>query len=120
MSETEPTKLPLKEFFLGFIFVIVVGAGVIIFGKKSNVEKEQGALLLQGYQLTRHGANFCGIAIKDATGSSAGSPTLTTGDRITTVTLTWDQPYKNFKKAECTYVKGSGIVSLKIDGKTIK
>ena len=119
MSETEHTKLPLKEFFLGFIFVIVVGAAVIIFGKKSDAEKEQGALLLQGYQLTTHGAKFCGIAIKDATGSGAGSPRLTTGDRISTVTLTWEERNKNFKKAVCTYVKGSGIVGLVIDGKTI-
>ena len=119
MSET-PTKLPLIQFFVGFVFVIVVGVAMIALTGQSNEEKKQGAFIVQGVQLTRHGSTFCGIAIKDATGSSAGSPRRTTGDRMTTVTLTWEEPYKNFKKAECTYVKGSGIVSLIIDGKMIK
>ena len=119
MSETH-TKLPLIQFFVGFVFVIVVGVAVITLTGKSDKEKEQGAFLLQGVQLTRHGSTFCGIAIKDATGSTAGSPRRTTGDRMSTVTLIWEEPYKNFKTAECTYVKGSGIVSLIIDGKTIK
>ncbi len=119
MSESEHTKLPLIQFFVGFVFVIVVGFAVIAFTGKSNEEKEQGALLLQGYQLTQYGLKVCGAAIQNASGSPVGSPTQTKGDRITTVTLTWEEPYKNFKTAECTYVKGSGIVSLNIDGKTI-
>lgn len=116
MSEEQHAKLPLIQMLLGFIFVIALGFAVIGLTGKSDEEKEQGALLLQGYQLTQYGIQICATAINTETGSTVFSPRETSGDRINTVTVKWKESDKNFEMAECTYQKAQGILSLVIDG----
>lgn len=104
---------------LGFAFVIAMGAAVILVSEKSDEEVAADISLLSGVRLTQHGQQICQKEIEKASGEKVYSPTSATGDRVSTVTLTWNSPRKNLKQIICKYNLDAGVTSLQIDGKTI-
>lgn len=122
MSE-KMTKVPMIQLFVGFVFVMAVGVVIVIISGPSQEDVKTGQVLLRGMQLTKYGTTQCSKAIREVTGSKVYSPLTTTGDRLTTVTVIWGKGSsmdKKFNKAECTYKKAKGVVSLVIDGKETK
>ncbi|MGR9106466.1 MAG: hypothetical protein ACU843_05990 [Gammaproteobacteria bacterium] len=104
---------------LGFAFVIAVGVGVILVSDKSDEEVAADISLLSGVRLTQHGQQVCQKEIESATGQKVYSPSATAGDRVSTVTLTWEANDKKFKNIKCVYNLDRGITSLMIDDRTI-
>ncbi|MGH8556514.1 MAG: hypothetical protein ACRESZ_03440 [Methylococcales bacterium] len=102
----------------GFAFVIVIGVIVIVISKKSDKEIAAEISFLSGVRLTQYGQTICQNEITEAIGAKAYSPSSTTGDRVSTVSLTWEGQSKEFKKIVCTYNLDRGVISLIIDGKT--
>ncbi len=104
---------------VGFVFVILMGVVTIMVSEKSNDEIAADISLYSGIKLTEYGEKICQQAIKKEMGSSVYSPTSSEGDRMTTVTLTWEGKKKNYKSIICTYNIDLGVKSLIIDGRVV-
>ncbi|MGH8556407.1 MAG: hypothetical protein ACRESZ_02880, partial [Methylococcales bacterium] len=88
---------------LGFVFVFGVAVVVIVISEKDDKEIAANISFLSGVRLTQHAQAICRDKISDAIGETAYSPTSTSGDRVSTVSLIWEGQSKRFKKIECTY-----------------
>lgn len=105
---------------VGFGFVILVGVLVVVVSEKSDEEVASEISLLSGVRLTQHGQQICQTEIERAIGEKVYSPASTTGDRVSTVSLTWQgDAGKKYKKITCIYHLDKGVNSLSIDDKTI-
>lgn len=105
---------------LGFAFVFVVGVIVILVSEKSDEEVAADISLFSGVRLTQHGQQICQKEIENAIGEKVYSPTSTTGDRVSSVSLTWEGgASKEHKKITCVYNLDRGVISLTIDDKTV-
>lgn len=105
---------------VGFAFVLVVGVAVILLSEKSDEEIAAEISLLSGVRLTQHGQKLCQTEIERIIGEKVYSPSSTTGDRVSTVSLTWEgSGSQRFKKISCHYNLDKGVNSLIIDDKTI-
>lgn len=103
----------------GFAFVIIMGVAAVLISEKSNEEVAADISLLSGIRLTQHGQQICQKAIKKATGKQVYSPNSNTGDRVSTVTLVWEDNPKKDQKITCIYNLDQGVTSLKINDETI-
>lgn len=104
---------------VGFVSVMGVGAIIVATSEKSDEEVASDVMLRAGIQLTNHAIGRCQSKIRNEIGRSLYSPDTTQGDGATIVTLTWNGDKEDFETASCTYMRGKGIISLKIDDKTI-
>jgi hypothetical protein len=104
---------------LGFAFIIAVGVAAIMVSEKSEQEIAAEISLLTGVRLTQHGQKICQKEIEAAIGENVYSPTSSTGDRVSTVSLTWIGTSKQYKTISCIYNLDRGVTSLKIDDKAI-
>lgn len=104
---------------LGFAFVIGTGVIVIMISERTDEEVAAETSILSGVRLTQHGQKICQSEINEAIGTIVYSPSSSTGDRMTTVSLTWEGQSKKYRKIECTYNIDHGVVTLIVDGKTI-
>lgn len=104
----------------GFGFLLLIGVIVILVSEKSDDEVAADISLLSGVRLTQHGQNVCQKEVQAATGVQVFSPSRSTGDRMSTVTLEWDGDGKQYRKIICTYNLDQGVTSMIIDDKSIK
>ena len=110
---------PVTQAIAGFVVVFIIGFIIIGMSGQSQEEQVAQAFIRSGNMLNRQAQEKCKEAIEKEVKTNIYSPTDSSSDRESFVSLTWTGAQGKFDKAECKYVKTKGIVSLVVDGKTI-
>ena len=104
---------------IAFVIIMLVGVIIVSTSGKSDKEQASDAALRTGSMLSKYGHDKCKKAIKEELKKNVYSPDKTDSDYESWVEVSWTKEKSGFD-AMCKYVKLKGIVTLVIDGKTIK
>lgn len=110
-----------QAFKLLLAFVGIMAVGFIIVGttKETQQEKVQGAFLQTANLLGSLALDKCSAAVKDQVGESPYTPSETSSDHMSYVSLIWKGKVGTASQAECRYIMDQGIVLLRIDDRTV-
>ncbi|MBS1212199.1 MAG: uncharacterized protein H6R26_815 [Proteobacteria bacterium] len=106
------------KLFLAFVAVMAVGFGIVATTKETPQEKMQGAFLQTSSLLSNLALDKCTAAVKQEVGAHPYTPSESSSDHMTNVTLIWKN-VGTAKQAECRYIMDQGITLLKIDDRTV-
>jgi hypothetical protein len=110
---------PVTQAIAGLVVVIIIGFIIVGMSEQSPEEQMAQAFLRSGSMLNQYAHEKCREAVEKEVKTNIFSPTDSSSDQETFVSLTWTGVQGKFDKATCKYVKTKGIVSLVVNGKTI-
>lgn len=103
---------------IGFAILMIVGFVIVGTTRETQQEKVQGAFLQTTSMLNSLALEKCTEAVKKETGSHPYTPSASSSDKMTYVSLEW-KDVGSAKSAQCRYVMDQGITLLKIDDRTV-
>jgi hypothetical protein len=110
---------PVTQAIAGLVVVFIIGFIIVGTSGQSPEEQMAQAFIRSGSMLNQHAQEKCREAVEKEVKTKIYSPTDSSSDQETFVSLTWTGAQGKFDTATCKYVKVKGIVSLVVDGKTI-
>jgi hypothetical protein len=103
---------------IGFIILMAVGFLIVGNTRETQQEKVQGAFLQTSNMLSTLALKKCSEAVEKEIGGHPYTPSETSSDNMTYVTLIWTN-VGNAKRAECRYIMDQGITKLVVDDRTL-
>jgi hypothetical protein len=107
------------KLFLAFIGIMAVGFVIVGTTRETPQEKVQGAFLQTANLLGSLALDKCSEAVREQVGEHPYTPSETSSDHMTYVSMIWKGKVGTAQQAECRYVMDQGIVLLKIDDRTL-
>lgn len=103
---------------IGFVILMIVGFVIVGTTRETQQEKIQGAFLQTSGMLNSLALSKCSEAVEKEVGAHPYTPSESTSDGMTYVTLAWTNAGTS-KRAECRYIIDQGITLLKIDDRAL-